>query len=44
MNDEFYIGWERKAPPGIGKTIHRAVAVLLLAAVLVPLRSRIRIF
>ena len=37
MNDEFYIGWERKAPPGIGKTVHRAVAVLLLAAVLVPL-------
>jgi len=36
MNDEFYIGWEAKAAPGIGKTVRRAVLVLLLIAVVVP--------
>ena len=37
MNDEYYIGWEAKAAPGIGKTIHRAVVALLLIAVFVSL-------
>ena len=36
MNDEFYIGWDAKAAPGIGKTVRRAVAVLLRIALLVP--------
>lgn len=30
MNDEFYIGWQDKAAPGIGKTLRRAVIALLL--------------
>jgi hypothetical protein len=39
MNDEFYIGWEAKAPPDTGRTVRKAVAglvalVLLAAAVL----------
>lgn len=34
MTDEFYIGWEGKAAPGIGKTV-RMLAVLLLVLVLV---------
>lgn len=35
MNDEFYIGWEAKAAPGIGSTVRRVVVVLLaLASVL----------
>jgi hypothetical protein len=29
MNDEFYIGWEDKAPPGIGLRVRRAVIFLL---------------
>src|SRR2546422_7797370 len=33
MNDEFYIGWEDKAPPGIGSRVHRAVVLLLGLAV-----------
>jgi hypothetical protein len=33
MNDEFYIGWEAKAAPGIGKAIRRVVVGLLLLAV-----------
>lgn len=37
MSDEFYIGWEAKAAPGIGKTTHNAVVVLFALAVLVPL-------
>lgn len=37
MNDEFYIGWEAKAAPGIGKTVRRAVVALLALALLVPL-------
>jgi hypothetical protein len=32
MNDEFYIGWEAKAAPGIGKFV-RVVVMLLLSAV-----------
>ena len=36
MNDEFYIGWEAKAAPGIGRTVRRVVLVLLLIALLVP--------
>lgn len=36
MNDEFYIGWEAKAAPVIGRTVRKAVAVLLLLALLVP--------
>ncbi len=30
--NEFYIGWEAKAAPGIGSTVRWAIAVLLLAA------------
>lgn len=37
MNDEFYIGWEAKAAPGIGKTLRNAVVVVLALALLVPL-------
>ena len=29
-NDEFYIGWEGNAPPGVGLRVRR-IAVLLLA-------------
>ena len=36
MNDEFYIGWEAKTAPGIGRTVRRVVLVLLLIALLVP--------
>lgn len=36
MNDEFYIGWEAKAAPGIGKAVRRAVVLVLLLALLVP--------
>ena len=36
MNDEFYIGWEAKAAPGIGKAVRRVVVVLLLVASFVP--------
>jgi len=34
MNDEFYIGWEAKAPADIGRTVRRAVACLLAIALL----------
>ncbi len=37
MNDEFYIGWEAKAAPGIRQTVLRAVVMLLLLALIVPL-------
>lgn len=37
MNDEFYIGWEAKAAAGIGKTVRKAVAVILLSALLIPI-------
>jgi hypothetical protein len=33
MNDDFYIGWEKKAAPGIGKTVRRIVIGLLVLAV-----------
>jgi len=36
MNDEFYIGWEAKAAPGIGKTVRKAVVVVLILALLAP--------
>jgi hypothetical protein len=36
MNDEFYIGWEAKTAPGIGRVVRRAVIILLLIAVVVP--------
>ena len=36
MNDEFYIGWEAKAAPGIGKTVRQSVVLVLLLALLVP--------
>lgn len=34
MNDEFYIGWEAKAAPGISKTVRKAVISFLLLAVI----------
>lgn len=37
MNDEFYIGWEKRAAPGIGKMIRKAVLFILALALLVPL-------
>ena len=33
MNDDFYIGWEAKSPPGIGKFAHRVVGLLLIVAI-----------
>ncbi|MBC8087478.1 MAG: hypothetical protein H7Z40_09435 [Phycisphaerae bacterium] len=36
MNDEFYIGWEAKAAPGIGKTVRKAVVIVLAVALLAP--------
>lgn len=36
MNDDFYIGWEPKAAPGIGKTVRKAVVVVLALALLAP--------
>ena len=35
QRDEFYIGWESKAAPGIRSTMRRAVVVLLVLAVVV---------
>lgn len=37
MNDEFYIGWQAKAAPRIGKAIRRVVLVLVLIALLVSI-------
>jgi hypothetical protein len=37
MNDEFYIGWEAKAAPGIGKAVRRTVIALLALALVVPM-------
>src|SRR6266404_2995987 len=34
--DEFYIGWEAKAAPGIGKTVRKTVVVVLTLALLTP--------
>lgn len=36
MNDEFYIGWEARAAPGIGRTLRKAVVVVLALALLAP--------
>jgi hypothetical protein len=36
MTDEFYIGWEAKAAPGIRKTGRKMTIVLLLLALLAP--------
>ncbi len=36
MNDEFYIGWENKAAPGVGRAVRKAVIALLLLALLMP--------
>src|SRR5689334_8558384 len=36
MTDEFYIGWEAKAAPGIGKTARKVALVLLLLALITP--------
>jgi hypothetical protein len=36
MKDEFYIGWEARAAPGIGRTVRKAVVVVLVLALLVP--------
>jgi hypothetical protein len=36
MTDEFYIGWQAKAPPGIGKTARKVAIVLLVLALLAP--------
>src|SRR2546426_92337 len=33
MDDEFYIGWESNAPPGIGSRVRRAAVFLLALAV-----------
>jgi hypothetical protein len=37
MNDEFYIGWEAKAAPGIGQTMRKAAALVLALALFAPL-------
>lgn len=37
MSDEFYIGWEKKAAPGIGKVVRKAAIALLVLALVVPL-------
>ena len=37
MNDEFYIGWEDRAAPGVRQTIRRTALALLLAAPLAAL-------
>ena len=34
--DEFYIGWEAKAAPGIGKTVRKTFVVVLTLALLAP--------
>jgi len=36
MSDEFYIGWEGKAAPGIGKTVRKAVVVVLALVLFAP--------
>ena len=35
MNDEFYIGWEKHAAPGIGRATRRLVLAMLVLAVIV---------
>ena len=45
MNDEFYIGWEAKAAPVIGKTVRKVVIALLplvvLASVVLAVSQRL---
>lgn len=36
MNDEFYIGWEAKAAPGIGRIVRTAVIIVLALALVAP--------
>jgi hypothetical protein len=36
-NDEFYIGWEDKAAPGIGKALRKIVAGLMVLVALAPI-------
>jgi hypothetical protein len=36
VSDEFYIGWEAKAAPGIGKTARKVAVGLLVLALLAP--------
>jgi hypothetical protein len=36
MSDEFYIGWESKAAPGMGKAARRIAASLLVCALVAP--------
>ncbi len=36
QNDEFYIGWEAKAAPGIRKPVRNIVVALFLLALLAP--------
>lgn len=33
VNDEFYIGWQSNAPPGIGSRVWRGVLFLIALAV-----------
>jgi len=44
MNDEFYIGWQNQAPPGIGSHVRKVVVGLLLLvlvlALILPLAQR----
>src|SRR3989441_9115306 len=35
--DEFYIGWEAKAAPAVGKTVRKTVVVVLALALLAPI-------
>jgi hypothetical protein len=37
MSDEFYIGWEAKAAPGIGRGARRIALVLFLLALITPI-------
>src|SRR5690349_14055618 len=36
MSDDFYIGWEAKAAPGIGKVMRKVVVVVLALVLLAP--------
>jgi len=37
VNDEFYIGWEKKAAPGVRRVVIRTVVLLCALALIVPL-------
>ena len=37
QSDEFYIGWEDKTAPGLGRTMRKAVVTLLLLALVAGL-------